>query len=609
MSRTPQEVIKTFMNSLDNSSLSASAALNEAIRSCSNFTSMNDAINHFISDAQKVKGKKFLRDYCDIDLDNDDTGAITGSEAGGSVIKTAESVVPESGSLAYPSGTSFTKRGLTVIIPEKSTLSKAQKNIVRGLNSWWIAEALKLNEESYGLSFKENGVSVKEITLKFENDNESGALAYVGSTSGDNGLAEELELVVNMAYYGSIASDDVNGQSSGEDVGYLDRTIAHEFTHAVMAANISCYENLPLFILEGLAELTHGIDDERKDEILELAKNPSNMNKYLKVNRVDVESETEDYSSGYMFLRYLAKQGSISSGEEDDDSGLTYNDDETILTADTSFEGNEIDLADYADTVKIVDASALKNSVKIVGNKFANTISGGSKADTIYGGVGADLIRGNIGADKLFGDNGKDTIYGGNGKDYIEGGNGADLIDGGNGVDTLVGGKGKDTLTGGNGKNLFVYANGDGHDVITDYVSGQDTIKISSGEVSEYATDDDDVIFYVGNGSITVKNAVGKDINFIDSEGDSVTYNTDDIDNEEESAVYNFVENNFERWFIDDIEFAGTQNSELNSIINNNTAINFDNDYAVDSIKSNATYLVSNFATNLKKNELIAQSN
>ena len=46
---TPQDVIKTFMSSLDQTTLSAKAAMDEAIRACSNFTSMQDAINHFIN--------------------------------------------------------------------------------------------------------------------------------------------------------------------------------------------------------------------------------------------------------------------------------------------------------------------------------------------------------------------------------------------------------------------------------------------------------------------------------------------------------------------------------------------------------------------------------
>ena len=41
-----------------------------------------------------------MKTYCGIDLTNDDTGAITGADAGGSVVnKTATSIVPEDGDL------------------------------------------------------------------------------------------------------------------------------------------------------------------------------------------------------------------------------------------------------------------------------------------------------------------------------------------------------------------------------------------------------------------------------------------------------------------------------------------------------------------------------
>ena len=464
---TPQDVIKTFMSSLDQTTLSAKAAMDEAIRACSNFTSMQDAINHFISDAQNAKNAEtFLKDYCGIILNNKDTGAITGSDAGGSTVKTATSVVPESGSLAYPSGTSFTKRGLTVIIPEETELTSSQYTIVKGLNSWWIAEALKLNEESYDLSFNEDDVYVDEITLKFEDSEDSDALAYVSSSfDEETSLADELELVVNMKYYDDISASDVNGESSDEDAGYLDRTIAHEFTHALMAANISCYSDLPIFVLEGLAELTHGIDDERGDEILELAENPSQFSKYLKINRVDDESETYDYSSGYMFFRYLAKQASDSDVEDDMPTGLTYNSSYTVLTADSTFTDDEIDLSEYESSVKTVNASKATSAVNIIGNAKSN------------------------------------------------------LLKGGKGADTLNGGKGNDTLTGGSGNDVFIYTSGQGNDIITDYTAKQDKIKLTSGTINTSSLNGSDVVLKVGTGSITVKNGKNKSITLVDSKG------------------------------------------------------------------------------------------
>ena len=54
-----------------------------------------------------------------------------------------------------------------------------------------------------------------------------------------------------------------DGQISEDATFYLDRILAHEMTHAVMVINVDDFDNLPQFISEGTAELTHGIVDNR----------------------------------------------------------------------------------------------------------------------------------------------------------------------------------------------------------------------------------------------------------------------------------------------------------------------------------------------------------
>ncbi|MCZ6482600.1 MAG: hypothetical protein O6757_05095, partial [Alphaproteobacteria bacterium] len=54
-----------------------------------------------------------------------------------------------------------------------------------------------------------------------------------------------------------------------------------------------------------------------------------------------------------------------------------------------------------------------------------------------------------------------------------------DVLDGASGNDDLIGGFGDDTLTGGTGDDTFLYESiGDGHDVITDFFDGADTIDL-----------------------------------------------------------------------------------------------------------------------------------
>lgn len=74
--------------------------------------------------------KNFLLEKCGIDFTNKDTGAITGSDAGGSTSKTTESIVPESGSLKKFTGDSFTVNGLKFKLAESfDNLSDKEKFI------------------------------------------------------------------------------------------------------------------------------------------------------------------------------------------------------------------------------------------------------------------------------------------------------------------------------------------------------------------------------------------------------------------------------------------------------------------------------------------------
>ena len=101
-------------------------------------------------------------------------------------------------------------------------------------------------------------------------------------------------------------------------------------------------------------------------------------------------------------------------------------------------------------------------------------------------------------------------------------------IYGGAGINVLNGGAGNDTLSGGAGKDTFVYANGQGADTITDYVAGQDTLQFSSGSISKtaIANGGKDLVFTVGNGSITLQNAATKSVSLKDSRGSYTASNT-----------------------------------------------------------------------------------
>lgn len=368
---TQQSVMKSFMKSLDDSNViveSAENALDTAVSTASNnvFTSWNGLVDGFVNDVRNFgattieQAKDFLATYCGINLDNDDTGAITGADAGGEVEKTAISIVPEVGTMAdaiAPTGTETTINGLTLEWPSEE-LNEKQQVIVKAINTWWVKEGLDLVEESYGLSFTEQGTTVSKMNIEFYTDSESLTLAAVYNshyTSGPNiGEAVSLTMRINMAKFESIDLDDVNGYA-GETSGYLDRTIAHELTHAVMAANITGFNQLPDSIVEGSAELVHGIDDFRTSNIMALALSSNSEDLATALTNNQSLSHTlyeNSYAAGYMLLRYFAKQvaDSVNDNTSTSSSPMLANFSNDALYTFSSVSGTAVNDASLTNT-------------------------------------------------------------------------------------------------------------------------------------------------------------------------------------------------------------------------------------------------------------------
>lgn len=493
--KTQQDVIKAFMHSLDNANISSADkmqdALDEAVKYASGgkFTSYKNLIESFVSDCKSRSTDTFLKECCSIYLNNDDTGAITGWDAGGIVTKTAESVVEEVGTLK-PYKTSFrllhSPSGLTLVWNEKDNknVTESQKKIAQAFYSWWFSGAMDLVTESYGVDFKKTG-TINEITLISVHykdivdiamkDNDvvgyAKSLDYLKSTpaitwSFDNnkdGKVDSLYVYVNEEDFVKFNfSKNPNGHDNYS--AYLDRIISHELTHAIMGANINYFHDLPNIIVEGMADITHGGDFRDVKDLVNSIKTLSNttaVNLLIEDNAKGIiDYQDAAYFTGYTLLRYLAKQGSNMPNGVKCDSGKTT----IALTSD--FKENSFDVADYFSTVTTIDASRDTKSVKLTGNAKDNVIK----------------------------------ASGGGGE--------------------IIGGRGKDTLYGGNGKDIFVYDSGDGNDTIENYTPGKDKIKLTSGSITSATLSGLDVILKIGSaGSITVKKAAGKKITVIDSEG------------------------------------------------------------------------------------------
>ena len=190
------------------------------------------------------------------------------------------------------------------------TYSKEQ-TIMAALNTEWISNSLGMITRSTGLSFEAGDPSVKEMTVKFEevtSGAQANALAWVTSYFTGN-KTTKLELTVNMKYYNDLVEGDVNGKSTMTDA-YLDRTIAHEMTHAVMSAGIEGFGGLYGCIKEGAAEVVHGIDDERRTRIQDLADAKAI---YSKLTTNTSAEGNDTYAAGYVMFRYMAAQSGYSA--------------------------------------------------------------------------------------------------------------------------------------------------------------------------------------------------------------------------------------------------------------------------------------------------------
>ena len=85
------------------------------------------------------------------------------------------------------------------------------------------------------------------------------------------------------------------------------------------------------------------------------------------------------------------------------------------------------------------------------------------------------------------------------------------MIDGNAGDDLLIGGGGADT---------FIYSSGD--DTIGDYGNGTDKISLSSA-IQDFNLEGDDVIISFGSDSLTISDAAGKKITFVETVNGKVT--------------------------------------------------------------------------------------
>ena len=416
-----QQVLQRFMQSLTRTRKTGEYALDEAVDYASNgrYTTWQTLVDSFADDIKEHGGNNyyynssdyyawhdrdpkttsFLKGYLGIILDNADTGAITGSDAGGKKVKDKESIVPENTAaiLRYPPAEYTTINGLTIHWPDMDAygMTDAKRNIIKGLYTWWVRGALDLVKETYGISFNDkNADSAIPMEIGFY---------YEASSTLANASSKELN--INLYYFDDLGNPKTNPNGKVDNKTYLDRTLAHEFTHAVMCANINSdlWEILgdccPT-VSEGLAEITQGCDDTRAINYYAQANRADDIRRELSYDSSSTYYSPNDYNyaGGYMLFRYLAHQSVYGRPLP---TGTYYTADKTTVKATTAFSGS-IDLQKAHTKTINIDARSSKQSTYLYGNK---------KNNTIYASQGGSVIYGESGTNRLYAGTGKDTFW------------------------------------------------------------------------------------------------------------------------------------------------------------------------------------------------------
>ena len=156
-------------------------------------------------------------------------------------------------------------------------------------------------------------------------------------------------------------------------------------------------------------------------------------------------------------------------------------------------------MANFFGTVGADTTELTNNADFAFGNLGNDQYSGKDGNDVINGGGGDDLLSGNIGDDILIGGEGADRLFGNKGNDFLYGGLGDDLVNGGLGTDVLYGNVGADTFS-------FGILEDNVLDIVADFASGQDKVRINSAGFDINTTDTARFTYDLGAGQLKFDN-------------------------------------------------------------------------------------------------------
>lgn len=210
-----------------------------------------------------------------------------------------------------------------------------EQNIIRGLNSAWISDALYTIKENYGIDFAsgEGGkAGAKYLDVKFYEDSTSTTIASCGSSYGGEtvtlniniGAIRELE---SQGQAGQDGKFKIAGQVTVHDDGStttdtfvynaqtLDRVITHELTHGVMINRFKNFDELPSWIIEGgSAELVHGADERIVASDSYLASAAAFKSQVFEATGTGADAP-HAYDGGFVAMRFMMAASNVNASD------------------------------------------------------------------------------------------------------------------------------------------------------------------------------------------------------------------------------------------------------------------------------------------------------
>ena len=363
---------------------------------------------------------------------------------------TADDIVSLSGTTLSPftdvNKLSFTDKNLTLKFSDANTLTFTGESTPPTVS-------VKSGEDTYIYS-KDYIALGKGISL---------SSSYTGSFDGkDYDTIDASAVTTAISIKGNDNANKIIGGKAGGSIDSgagndilnvtdRDNTAKFTFTYGGGADSIIGYnieQDIVNFNLSGQSVVTDTDSIKYSDKNLTIQFTENDSLTFKNRGSVSVKSGEDTY-------RYTTK--SIAKNEEGITLGADY---------DSNFSAADFDYA-------TIDASKVKNEIKITGNKLENTIYGGLSGTYFDGGDGDDLLIGGTGADTFAFGEGEDSIQGYGANDIVSVASDLNPLEA-----TLSVGEGEDA------NNLILDFGGG--DNLT-FINGADkTISVASGNSDNY---------------------------------------------------------------------------------------------------------------------------